>query len=179
MALIVENGTGLDTAQSAVSVAEVRTWAGLRGITVPAVGAPGDLEIEQALIKAMDYLQSPNDFCYRGELLNATQGIPFPRKCLYFEDGSLLADNVVPNNFKTAQIRLALAVLSGIDLMPTISGNATDYVTEEKVGPIEIKYADPTKYNGRTTITAVDSLLASLLGGDCCPSANFLKVFRV
>lgn len=178
MALIVEDGTGMPTAQSAVSAADVRTWAGLRGISVPAVGAPGDLEIEQALIKGMDYLQS-NEFCYRGQLKVADQGIPFPRSNFYYQDGTALADDVVPNNFKVAQIRLSIEVLNGVDLMPTLSGNPLDYVIKEKVGPLETEYADPTKFNGRATITAVESLLAPLTGGDCCPPVGFLQVYRV
>ena len=178
MPLIVEDGTALDSAQSAVSVAEVRAWADARGIVVPSIGEPGDLTIQRALITSMDYLQSP-EFCYRGRPVSETQGIPFPRKYFYYDDETLLADNVVPANFKTAQIRLSIAVMSGVDLMPTLSNSNTDYIVKEKVGPIEIEYASPTNYNGITQITAVDALLATLTGGDCCPDVGFLKVRRV
>jgi hypothetical protein len=171
MTLIVEDGTGMDTAQSAVSAAQLRAWAELRGITVPSNDPAGDTLIEQALVDAMDYLQV--DICYRGELVNENQGIPFPRKCFVYENGSTLGDSVVPNNFKTAQIRLALEVLKGTVLMPTLSGNASDYVIKDKVGPIETEYADPTKFSGKPTFTAVEALLASLIGGDCCPAVGF------
>ena len=174
MALIIEDGTGKADAQSVATAEELRGYALLRGISVPSNDAEGTAKIEAALLDAMDYLSIKP--CFQGEPFLATQSLPFPRKNVYIRDVKQI-DAFMPAAFKTAQIRLALAVLSGVVLMPNISGRSADYVVKEKVGPLEVEYANPTQFNGTTTFTAVDLLLAPLLGGECCET-GFLKVFR-
>ena len=176
MALEIEDGTGKANATSVASVADVRNYAAARGLSVPASGAPGDTQIEQALIKAMDYLTIKVG-CYQGEESVEGQALPFPRDGVYIK-GKLQADNYMPNSFKTAQILLALEVLNGVSLMPNASNNASDYVIKEVVGPIETEYADPTKFSGQPSFVAVESLLAPLLGSECATSSLSFGVYR-
>lgn len=160
MALEIEDGTGKANAQSVASAADLRAYADARGVVVPSDDSPGNALIEQALINAMDYLSIKYE--YQGEIYQENQALPFPRKNVVIK-GVTQANNYMPKEFKTAQIRLGLAVLDGTELLPNISGSASDYVIKEKVGPIETEYADPTKFDGTDRFTAIDSLLFPLL----------------
>lgn len=159
--LIIEDGSGKVDANSYVSVDELRVFASARGLPLPSNDEDGDKQIEQKLILAADYLES--EIQYAGDKYSDAQALSWPRRYAYISD-KLFPYNAIPKNLKLAQMRLALAALEGVELQPVLSGNAEDYVTEEKVGPIETKYADPTKFSGRATFTAVDALLAPLLG---------------
>lgn len=172
--LIIEDGTGKTDAQSYASADDVRAFAAARGLSVPSNDPAGTTQIENALVAAVDYLET--QVCYQGKKTSSLQALEWPRKGVYFDDEAY-PDNAIPRNLKTAQIRLAFEVLSGRDLMPTISGTAEDFVVKEKVGPIETEYADPTKFSGMATFTAVDSLLAPLLG-DKCRHSGFFQVYR-
>ena len=172
--LIIEDGTGKPDAQSYVDVAGFRAFAAARGIPVPSDDTEGNAKVEQSLIAAIDYLETM--VCFQGRKTKAEQALSWPRKGVYIDD-ELYPDNVIPADIKTAQMRLTVESINGIDLMPTISGNAADFVVKEKVGPIETEYADPTKFSGRATFTAVDALLAKWLGDKCRQGVSF-KVYR-
>jgi hypothetical protein len=55
---------------------------------------------------------------------------------------------------------------------------AADYVTEETVGPITTKYANPVQVGVRPKLGLVDSLLAPLFGS-CGETGFSLKSVRV
>lgn len=170
MALIVEDGSGVANANSYVSVVNYRTWATARGLSLPPETPEGDLSIEQAAIKVTDYLEI--EFCYQGEQVEDDQSLSWPRVGVVLK-GKDFAEDEIPKNLVTASYYLINAVLNGAELMPNVSGNATDYIKKEKVGPIETEYADPTQFDGKTTFTAVERLLESLLGSDCSGGFSF------
>lgn len=172
--LIVEDGTGVIGAQSYVQASDVRQYASARGIPVPSDTTEGNLQIEQKLITAIDYLES--DICYQGSKTEADQELSWPRSGVVIE-GADYPDNRIPKNLRLAQIRLSIEALNGVDLMPTISGNAEDYIVKEEVGPIKTEYADPTKFSGLATFTAIDALLKPLLGSKCASGFSF-AVYR-
>lgn len=169
--LIIETGAGVPNANSYVSEADLRAYMVARGMTVP-VDDANEVVLGQHLLAAMDYLQII--VCgYKGTpTYPETQTLLWPRTDVYIH-GVLFAENQIPQNLKLAQIRLAIDSYNGVNLMPTISGNASDYVVEEKVGPIEVKYADATKFSGQATFTAVDSLLAPLIAESCGQGFTF------
>jgi len=165
MELIVEDGSGVVGANSYVSADDYLTWAAARGLP--------ELEQEQveiAAVQAVDYLQI--EVCYSGYRVDEEQALEYPRTSVYI-NGVLFADDAVPSQLKQAQMHLMSAVLSGVPLMPNVSGNAADYVVKEKVGPIETTFADATVFNGRTSFTAVERLLAPLLGRNCTGFGSF------
>ena len=172
--LIIEDGTGKVDSQSYASADDVRAFATARGLPVPSSDDAGNTEIENVLVVAVDYLET--QVCYQGKKTSSLQALEWPRKGVYFDDEAY-PDNAIPRSLKTAQIRLVFEVLRGVDLMPTISGTAADFVVKEKVGPIETEYADPSKFDGKATFTAVDALLAPLLG-DKCRHSGFFQVYR-
>ena len=167
--LIIEDGTGKVDSNSYVSVDELKAFATVRGLALPS-----DDMLEAGLISATDYLEIEE--CYKGKKTSSLQSLKWPRTGAYI-DGDSFPTNSIPKALKIAQIRLALEVFKGIDLMPTISGSNEDYVIEETVGPITTKYADATDFSGTPTFTAVNGLLLPLIGRSCGGS-GLLNVFR-
>ncbi|AMW36130.1 virion protein [Xanthomonas phage XAJ2] len=156
--LIIEDGTGKADSQSYVTVDEYKVFAQLRGFTVPS----SDDEIERILILAVDLTEAEDR--YGGRKTKSTQSLKFPRSGLLLDCEKFPSD-AIPKQIKLAQMHLAAAAADGVVLQPVISGNAADYVIKEKVDVIETEYADPTKFSGTATFTAVDALLKELFNG--------------
>lgn len=154
--IVVEDGTGVANANSYVTLAEARAYAEQRGIAL----SSDDDELGALLVKATDYLES-RECDYQGKKTNCAQPLAWPRDCVVLccED---LADNVIPAQLKNAQIALVIAQHSGVVLLPNVA--PTDYVIEEKVGPITTKYADPASVGIATQMPGVEALLQPLFG---------------
>ncbi len=172
--IVVEDGTGKANANSYVSVADARQYAANRGVTL------GDDEaIAAQLINATDYLLT-FECEYVGYRTNDGQALSWPRTDAYYGGGCsgklIAAADEVPAQIKAAQCQAVIAQFNGIDLMPNYT--ASDFVTEETVGPITTKYADPLAVGMRPTLSAVDSMLAPLFG-KCATNGGMLKTVRV
>lgn len=164
MALIVEDGTGMADATSFVTRAEYIAFAAARGVVVADEDA-SDIDA----IKAVDYLMAE---CWLGEPTVTTQALPFPRTVYNFDRTLAFPSDEVPAAIKRAQMMLALASKSGIDLMPNLAGGAV--VTREKIGPIETEYAEASAYN-RPTFPAVSAAIAPYQ----CGQGGAFRVVRV
>lgn len=147
-------------ANSYVDLVYARAYATSRGFTLSVV----DATAETYLLNAMDYLESLRSQ-YIGEKATTTQALQWPRTGAYI-DGVEFASDALPNELKNAQVRLALAVQDGLNLMPTSTGAA--FVTKEKVGPIETQYSESVgNTSGIPIVRVADAFLAVLLiGGD-------------
>lgn len=169
--ITIEDGSNVANANSFVTIAEVRAYAEARGVTLPVA----DDSLAVMLIKACDYLEAQANR-YQGEIANDSQALQWPRIDVYI-NGSETAfpSNAIPKQLKSAQSALVVAINEGVDIMPNYS--ASNFVTEETVGPITTKYADPTKVGIAPTLTAVDSLLAPLFGSTATGFA--LRTLRV
>ena len=139
MAIVVEDGTGVVDANSYISVDEVKAFAALRGIALPA--ADGDIEI--LLIKAMDFIESYRDE-FKGVKTVSDQSLQWPRIGVQV-DGYDISEAVIPKVLKDAQCQLATDANTQ-DLMPTGTGRE---VIGEKVDVIEVTYAT----TGNTTVS--------------------------
>ena len=151
MALIIEDGTGVDNANSYISVAEARAFASLRSLILPS----SDPAVEVLIIKAFDYLESLD---YKGNHANPPQSAEFPRRDLYLQ-GVLFAQNEIPNKLKQAQSQLTFEAVN-TDLQPT--GNGKE-VIKEKVDVVEVQYSEKGINVARPTFTTVNSFLKDLL----------------
>lgn len=171
--IIVEDGTGKADANSYVDVATARQYATNRGVEL------GDDDVIAAqLINATDYLLT-FECEYVGYRTTDEQALSWPRTDAYYggcNDKLICGPNEIPAQIKAAQCQAVMAQAAGLVLMPNIS--ATDYVTEETVGPITTKYADPIAAGVRPTFSAVDSLLAPLFG-KCATGGIALRTVRV
>ena len=119
MALIIEDGSIVPNANSFVTVAEARLYAGERGVSMPA----GDTEVEQALVKAGDYLLSYEQKL-KGDRAGASQTMVYPRSDVMLF-GTLFPNDGIPQQLKNAQIVLASYSADGVELRPVGDGRET------------------------------------------------------
>lgn len=130
MALIVEDGTGLEDADSYAALADADTFHAERE---NADWAAATIAVrEAALRRATDYLDSGYDFI--GERASTTQALEFPR----YDDGF----DGVPSRVKKACMILALQAISG----PLMSAQTAAVLMERKkldgVGETETQYSE-------------------------------------
>lgn len=172
ISVVVEDGTGIASANSYVSVEFAREYAANRGVVL------GDDDTVAAfLITATDYLSS-FEFKFVGHRTTEGQSLSWPRTDAYYGSGCfrklVCGPNDIPTQIKSAQCQAVIAQASGLTLLPNIS--PTDFVTEETVGPITTKYADPISAGIRPVLSAVDIMLQPLLS---VSSGRGLKTVRV
>ncbi len=154
MALIVEPGTGLSTAESYVSVDDADTrhtalgntaWTGAESVK------------ESALRRASQYMLQTYRTRWQGIRINSTQALDWPRSWVVV-DGYSIASDSVPADIANACADLALRALSD-----DLAEDLTRGIVREKVGPLETEFdrnsPEVTRYR------AVDMLLAPYLTG--------------
>lgn len=148
MAIVVEDGSVVDGANSYVTEAELTQYATDRALTLTGT-------TEALLIKAMDYLDSLD---FIGVKYTRSQSLQWPRQGVVI-DGYTLATNEIPSELKKAQMTIALSIDAGNDPLATI-GRA---VKKEKLADLEVEYQD----NAASTSVkvAVSHSLRKLLRG--------------
>lgn len=175
--IAVEDGTGVPNANSYGSVADARAYAEMRGIVLLGpTGAPAtDDEVAAMIIKGMDYIEA--QACkFQGSKTNCSQALQWPRKGVIIccED---YPSNQIPKELKNAVFAAVLVQNEGLVLQPNIQ--ASDYVTEETVGPLTTKYADPIKTGITPTFTALDSIMGPLFFASCGQAGFAIRTIRV
>lgn len=132
MPLIVENGTGLEDADSYITLVAFQTFCENRGYNVDAYD--DDVQ-EQKLRAATMYIDTI--FRYKGSRTKAAQALEFPRNdCL---DWSSLPVVGIPKRVKDACAELAFKALSEDLYQDQDRGGK---VISESVGPISTTYAE-------------------------------------
>lgn len=166
--VIVEDGSGVPGANSYMDVETVREYAENRGFVL----SDDDDAVSAQLIRSFDYIET-KECDFQGVRVYAESA--FPRQGVVINGVEIAAD-AIPALLIAAQAQLVIAQHNGIDIMPNFV--AADYVTEEKVGPLTTKYADPLAVGIAPKLGAVDAMLAPLFGR--CASVGFgLKTVRV
>lgn len=166
MALIIEDGSNVADANSYVSVADARSYATMRGVTLPT----GDSAVEVLLVKAADYIEAQRDR-YQGVRTSDTQAMQFPRRGVYV-DRLLIGENDIPRELRYAQMALAIEAQNA-DLQPSRLPSDRGPVTQESVeGAVSVSYANPGRLNSVPAFAKADALLAPLM------KANGLYVVR-
>ena len=148
MAILIEDGTIIAGANSYVTAAYLETYAGSMGETFT-------IDAEVLINKSALYVESLN---HKGRKLTKAQSMQYPRSGVVI-DGFAVLTTEIPTLLKTLQCEVAIAINAGNDPLSTIDRA----VKREKVGPIEIEYADnaaPFAYNRRIT-----ALERQLVGG--------------
>lgn len=149
MTIIIEDGTGVLSANSYVTEAELTDYATLRGITLTATP-------ESLLHRAMDYVELQS---YQGAKTNADQSLQWPRTGVYI-DGTLQASDSIPDLVKELQIRVAIDIDAGQD--PNAASSQA-VKSETVVGAVSVTYQDNT--TASTTSRQTQNILSKLLGG--------------
>lgn len=160
MSIIVEDGTGLSTAESYISVADATTYFTNIGNTTWAAIATDALR-EAALRKATDFMLGRYRSRWNGTRKTTTQALDWPRSLVPIKDApdlyggspSYYDDASVPNDVKVACASLALRAASA-DLLADQARTKLSVT----VGPISTTY-DPVSSQDKK-YREIDSRLA-------------------
>ncbi len=167
MSLIVENGTGLSSAESYISEPDSVTYQLLRGNTT--WNTITVAQREEALRRATDYMGQVYRQRWQGTRVNSVQALDWPRYEVVV-DGYYLLSNVIPQAVKNACAELALKAAAG-----ELYADQSQGVLSEQVGPIKVEYdkSSPLKVRYK----AIDALLAPFFS-DTGASALNLRAVR-
>lgn len=154
MALILEDGTGVEDANTYLSLADARELASTRGITLSA----SDPELSGQLVSAADRLTTYENR-FTGVRMTGVQGLSYPRNNSY-RYGSSYPNNAIPKELKLAQVMLVNILEEGGSIWSaSVSG-----IKSEKVGPIETEYVDSAAESvGNPELPIIDSILDPLM----------------
>lgn len=156
--LVIEDGTGLENANTYTDVVTTRTYAADRGVTL----SSDDDIVAVQLIKAADYINSLE--CeFKSLRLKDSQALAFPRVNLG-----------VPTSVKNAQMQAVIEQANGFDLLPTVT--ASNYVTKEKVGELEVTYADPIQAGISPVFHSINALLFGVMKSNCNTGGGFTTI---
>ena len=167
MALVVEDGTGLEDANTYVSLSECTNYHTDRSNS----GWIGEDAVkEAALIRATQYLDSHYRRRFLGYRGAEAQALEWPRYDVEDDNGYWL-DGEIPRDLKYATCELALRALNGELLDDQDRGGA---VRRVKVGEIETEYSESAPAG--TIYRFVDEILGRLLSGG---SGGGVRIARV
>lgn len=158
-ALIIEDGSGVEGANSYATVAQARTYAASRGRAFPATGANGDESAaDTLLLNAMDALEARASE-FQGTKTTRNQACQWPRYGVVAE-GYEYDSNEIPPNIVKAQILLAIeSQTQPLVLNTTEAGRLTRMKVE---GAVELQYADEEAQ--QPSFPLVEALLAPFFG---------------
>jgi hypothetical protein len=155
MALVVEDGTGVDGANSYVTLLEASAYHTTMGNDWA--------DDEPALIRATRYIDNRYRRFWPGtRVYGRLQGLDWPRYRAYAVGNILIARDAIPIEIKQAVFEAALYehVTPG-SLTPVLDRGAQQ-VLVETVGPISTTYGASSPQ--RLDVTLIDDILSGLLG---------------
>lgn len=158
MPLIVEDGTGLSTAESYISVADASAYHSSIGNAAWAALASDTLR-EQLLRKATIYLKGEYHGRWTGVRYTTSQALDWPRSLSPIKDspvGAYYATNLVPQDVKNACASLALRAATA----PLVS-DQTRTKSSVTVGPISTTYQEGSSTKVR--YVEIDQMLSPYL----------------
>jgi hypothetical protein len=161
--IIKEDGSGVENANSYASLDDLRTYAELRGVTLPA----DDDACGVLLIKAMDYLGKYDDgprgpFWIGDRKSNPDQPLAWPRHNVW-RDHALEPDDYMPRELEYATCALAVEAQTN-DLQPTRLPTDTGPIIEKRVeGAVTVQYANTGKVMPVACFAKAETLLNVLL----------------
>ena len=155
MTLIVEDGTGLSSAESYISVADATARRVAFGSAI--WNDLSEAEMEQALRRATAYMGQAYRGRWKGARLTRDQALDWPRYGVCV-DGFDVPSTEVPLDIANACADLAFRAAAG-DLAPDLERA----IIREKVGPLETEYSAYSPQSPR--YPAIDMELAPYLSG--------------
>lgn len=160
MALVVENGDGVDGANSYLSQLEFKEYADSRGLSYEGKTGP---EIESALIRATAWIDATYRSRWPGTRLNGrSQPLAWPRSEATDADGEEIAEDEVPQEVLDATAEAAFRELTDSgSLSPDLERGGD--IRRLKAESVEIEYS--TTAATKTTFSVIDGILSGLLAG--------------
>lgn len=181
MALIVEDGTGLATAESYISVAAADTYFTNYARNISAWASDTTANKEQWLREAAQTLDAIFAGQWKGKRIDGDQALSFPRSGVETSDGYTVASNAVPTAVERAACELAWKHLNDSGPSAT-TGDTTGIVpdsatganiTEEtvKAGPI----TETIKYTGEKMSQATFNKVKMILSEFLLPRGSVVR----
>jgi hypothetical protein len=133
MAIIVETGSIVTSANSYVTEAELTTYSAARGVTI----ANGDRE--KYLTLAMDFIETLD---FKGIKYTKLQALQWPRVDVVVDTYLIDADEI-PTDLKNAQLHTAMAISEGNSPVAIVERKTTT----EQVGSLSVTYANSSASN--------------------------------
>lgn len=165
MTFVVEDGTGLATATSYVSLADAELYVADFHPTDSNWSGASDANKQLALMKATQYLDMVYGMRWKGQRSQTDQALDWPKFDVYDSDDLLIEHDVVPIKITHATLEIALRVLAGDSLLAPV-GTGDQRLTEKsvKVGSIAVssKFASPGK-SGHKRYDVVQRLVAEFI----------------
>lgn len=162
MSFIVEDGTGLENANSYVTLAFASSYFSSRGVGVWADQTENQQQV--ALIKATDYIDAKYAHRFSTKLVNKNQALTLPR--VYFIDAAFNKVQEIPVLWLKAVCEYALVSLTR-ELFTSPSTGSKEIKSElVTVGPITTRteYLDSPSQAALNSYPAADRLVVQLLG---------------
>ena len=163
MALVVEDGTGLSTAEAYISVADADTYHTAYTGSSDWSGATDSVK-ERVLRRGAQVMDNTYILRWKGDRTNRTQTLDWPRTSVEDTDGFIIDSNVVPVEVQRANAEYALREITEANgIIPDVTDNGTIKSEMVKVGPLE---RDVEYQGGKaplTQFTVVEILLKGLL----------------
>lgn len=164
MAIIVEDGTGVEDAVSYASLADADAYFSARAVTA---WTGTDAAKEAALVKATDYVETRFASSFIGSRESTDQPLSWPRRASL--DGADLT-GTVPDRLKKAVMEYALQALTTELLSVPADQNVAGEIVrkKEKIGPVEreVEYAATAQAGAAVfvkTFPQADILISSLI----------------
>ena len=174
MALIVEDGTGLSTAESYLSVSDADAYFSARNLTLWASADFSTAEKEACLRRATDYMGQVFRLRWAGQRVNATQALDWPRYNVPRQDyGVLAAPALYDSASVPVEVKNACAEMAWRAAFGELYSDQGTPATSKTVGPITMTYAAGARQSKR--YVAVEALLAPLLTSS---ADSFARVVR-
>ncbi|MFP4104820.1 MAG: DnaT-like ssDNA-binding protein [Phycisphaerae bacterium] len=152
MSIIVEDGSVVNGANSYASESDLSDYADARGKTIE--GTP-----ETLLIRAMDFLEAQS---FIGVKANQHQPLQWPRDAVVI-DGWAYTPSVLPDELKTAQLAIALAIDEGSDPLEALEPGVKRKRVKADTVESETEYRDGAA--SRTTSLSIPAALKKLIRG--------------
>jgi hypothetical protein len=167
MAIVVEDGTGLPSAQAMASVAEANAYLTVRGEPEPPTAT-----IEAALVRGWEYIENAYRGRWKGRKVWELQALAWPRQGVIDEEGFEIWPNIVPKLVKSANAHAALLHIQSVDLEAAASATMTLTREVNKVGDVssEKEYASAASQRS-AGLLVIDSYLSGLVISK--PGADF------
>lgn len=157
MGILVEDGDGIEGANSYASESDLGTYTDDRGITL----AGGDAEA--ALIRASTFIDARYGELFPGYRKSGrSQGLQWPRAAAYDVGNWLIPEDEVPTEIIHATCEAAIRELANPNsLLPDLErGGAIQSI---RAGSVGITYAHNA--SSKTTFSLIDGIIANVLGG--------------
>lgn len=138
MAITVEDGTGLTTADSFISLVDAAAYHTARGNSA---WTGTDTVKEQALVRATSYLEQKYGLKWAGYRKTSTQALSWPRQFVPMPNlliPEYITDTSVPTEIKNACAILALKALSA----ELVSDEERAVISESVSGAVSVTYSE-------------------------------------